>query len=236
MPGTLLQPLGEKIWLAEGPIVDFHCFPYPTRCLIVRLEGGALWVWSPITLTPGLQAEVAALGEVRHIVSPNKIHYLSMGAWKEAWPNAELWGLPSLIEKRADLPFGPPLGDVPPDEWAGRIDQVIFHGSVAMDEIVFFHRQSRTAIFGDLIENVEDAWLDEHGHGWKARLAHVWGITEGHGHAPLEFRLSFVSRGPAREALQTVLRWDLHQVVMAHGRIAREEGRAFVEDCFGWPR
>mgnify|MGYP001340098792 CR=1 FL=1 len=39
-----LEQIDENIWLAEGEIVSFHGFPYPTRAIIIRLPDGALWV------------------------------------------------------------------------------------------------------------------------------------------------------------------------------------------------
>lgn len=45
---TVLEAVGEGIWLAEGGCVSFYGFAYPTRCVIVRLGGGDLWVWSPV--------------------------------------------------------------------------------------------------------------------------------------------------------------------------------------------
>lgn len=105
-----------------------------------------------------------------------------------------------------------------------------------MDEIVFFHRASRTAIFADLIENFSDAFLRSTPgwQGWRTRLAHYWGITEPHGMAPLEWRLSFVRRGPARRALAHVLGWEPRQVVMAHGTWIHEGGAAFLRQSFRW--
>lgn len=229
-----LVPVGPELFLAEGPNVDFHGFPYPTRMVVARLEGG-LWVWSPITLDDELRRAVDALGEVRHLVEPNKIHHLSLGEWNDAYPDARMWGLPSLVAKRDDLEIEP-LSDEPPDAWLGQIDQVVFRGSPVMDEIVFFHRESSTAIFGDLIENFDQAFLREHWAGWKLRVARVWGITAPDGEAPLEWRLSFLRRGPAREALDTVLGWDPEHVVMAHGEWVSENGRELVERSFRWLR
>ena len=71
------RTIDKNIWLAEGPIIDFYGFAYPTRTVIVRLEGGALCVWSPVELTPGLKKDVDVLGDVSHLVSPNKIHHSS---------------------------------------------------------------------------------------------------------------------------------------------------------------
>ena len=105
----MLEKIDTDVWLTEGPIVDFHGFPYPTRSIIIRLPDGALWVWSPVALTPELKAEVDALGPVAHLVSPNKIHHLYLTGWHEAYPDAKLWGPASTIRKRKDLPFQPPL-------------------------------------------------------------------------------------------------------------------------------
>ncbi len=43
-PTTVLENIGSDIWLAEGEIVSFHGFPYPTRSVVVRLPGEDLWI------------------------------------------------------------------------------------------------------------------------------------------------------------------------------------------------
>lgn len=231
-----LQQLGENIWIAEGPIVDFYSFPYPTRMAVVRLAAGALWIWSPIALTDSLRAELAALGHPAHLVSPNKIHHLFMGDWASEFPGAKLWGLPSVIRKRPDLKFTGVLSDEPAEDWRGEIDHALFRGSLVMDEIVFFHSASRTALFADLIENFSMEFLRNTPglQGWKTTMARLWRITEPVGQAPLEWRLSFVRRAPARASLGRVLAWDPVNVVMAHGTIARGGAPAFVSESFKW--
>ena len=151
-----LQPLDTDIWLAEGPVVDFHGFPYPTRMVLVRLPDGALWAWSPVALTDELRAEVEAIGTPAHLVSPNAIHHLYLSEWHKAWPGAKLWGPAKTIKKRGDLPFQPALEDTAPDDWQGVVTQAWFRGSPLLDEIAFVHRPSSTAIFADLSENFSD--------------------------------------------------------------------------------
>ncbi|TNE41964.1 MAG: DUF4336 domain-containing protein, partial [Alphaproteobacteria bacterium] len=96
----MLQEIGEDIWIAEGEIVNFFGFPYPTRAVLVRLDDGGLWVWSPVALSEELRAEIARIGPPRHLVSPNKIHHLYLKDWKAAYPEALLWGPQSTIDKR----------------------------------------------------------------------------------------------------------------------------------------
>ena len=103
-----LVPVDDNIWILEGGIVPFFGFPYPTRSVVVRLPSGDLWVWSPIELTDGAQGRVDSAGCVpAHLVSPNKIHHLFLKDWKDAWPEAKLWGPQSTIDKRDDLPLKP---------------------------------------------------------------------------------------------------------------------------------
>ena len=146
----MLEHLGPEIWIADGGIVSFFGYDYPTRMAVVRLDDGGLWLWSPVEPTPELQEEVRALGPVRHLVSPNKLHHLFLAAWRAKFPEAKLWGTASTIARFGDLRFSGTLTDDPPPDWAGQIDQYHFTNSPFLDEMTFFHRKSRTAIIADL--------------------------------------------------------------------------------------
>jgi len=230
----VLEQVGDSAWLAEGKLVNFHGFPFPTRSVVVQLRSGDLWVWSPIKLSDGLIGELDRLGRVTHLVSPNKIHHLYLQDWMARYPEAQVWGLPSVIEKRRDLSFREPLSDHPPAEWQPDLDQAWFRGSPMMDEVVFFHRPSRTVILADLIENFTDPFLREHWSGWRRSLAKLDGITSDNPHAPLEWRLSFLDRAPARAARDKMLGWECERVVMAHGEWQRTDGHAFLAKAFTW--
>lgn len=225
-----LRRFGDGIWIGDGPVLPFLGFPYPTRMAIVRLADGALMVWSPVALSGPLRDEVDAIGPVRYLVSPNPLHHLFLAQWKSAYPDARLFAPPGLRRKRMDLQFDGDLDDAPPPAWAAEVDQVVMRGSFAMTEVVFFHRPSRTAIFGDLIENFPADWF----HGWRAKLARLDGIVAPHPGAPREWRLSFVRRQAARAALRRVLAWPIEQVVMAHGEVVTRDGADFVRRAFSW--
>ena len=83
-----LEKIADNIWIAEGRIVNFYGFPYPTRSVIVRFENADLWVWSPIALSEQLCKAIGAIGKPRHLVSPNKLHHLYLQDWKAAYPSA----------------------------------------------------------------------------------------------------------------------------------------------------
>lgn len=185
-------------------------------------------------MTEALKAAIDELGPVAHLVSPNKLHHLYLGSWQQAYPAARLWGPPSTLKRRRDLPFDGTLGDAAPAAWAAAIDQAWVRGSVLFDEIVFFHRSSRTVIFGDLTENLSRSFLRAHWTGWQRWIARLWGITEPWGLAPLELRLSFLRRRRARAALEKVVSWRPERVVMAHGTWQQRDATAYVRKAFAW--
>jgi hypothetical protein len=162
-PLNALKLVHEDIWVVDGPIVRMATlgtsFPFPTRMTIVRLGGGELWCHSPTELTPHLKTAVDKLGPVRHLVSPNKIHYTFIAAWSRTYPEATTWASPGVRERAArqkiTVRFDRDLQDMSPPQWTDDIDQLIFRGSRVMEEVVFFHRRSKTLILADLIENFE---------------------------------------------------------------------------------
>jgi hypothetical protein len=231
---TGLESIGESIWLIEGEIVSFYGFPYPTRCVIIRLKNNLLWVWSPVGLTVNLRTQVDELGRVGHLVSPNKIHHLFLQDWKAAYPSARIWGPASTIRKRKDLDFQRPLTNEAPIEWANEIDQFWFTGSPALDEVVFYHRASRTAILADLSENFSNPFLNKHWAAWQRSIARIWKIVEPFGYPPLELRLSWWRREDARRTLSRLLATNPEKVVMAHGEWQRSYGRSYLEKVFEW--
>ncbi len=226
----MLEEFAPSLYVADGPTVPFFGFPYPTRMVLVQLGDGNLWVWSPIALDPELKRAVDAIGPVRHIVSPNKIHHLFLKEWSEAWPDAQLHAPPGLAKRRPDLHFDADLGDESHPAWATEIDQVIFHGSFAMEEVVFFHRASRTAIFCDLVQRHDRAGMK----GFKGMLMRLDGLVGEHGSTPREWRVSFLRRGPARTARARVLAWKPERLVIAHGACAQDDATQILARALAW--
>ena len=226
----MLELFGPNLYVAEGPIVSFFGFPYPTRMAVAQLSDGNLWVWSPVALTEALASAVEELGTVRYIVSPNKIHHLFLSQWIDRWPDADLFAPPGLTSKKPDLRVNAELGDEPDSGWAAEIDQVIFHGSLAMEEVAFFHRPSRTAIICDLIQRHPESSLT----GWRGMLMRIDGLVGDHGSTPREWRASFLRRKAARAARDTVLGWEAERLLIAHGECAQTGATSIIAKALGW--
>jgi hypothetical protein len=163
-------------------------------------------------------------------VEPNKLHHLFLPDWASAYPEARLYAPPGLAKKRRDISFHAELGDEPDTAWAGEIDQVVFRGSLFMEEVVFFHRPSRTTLVCDLIQKFDPQTVC----GLSGLLMRLDGLVGPKGSTPREWRASFWNRGPARAALRKALEWDTEALVIAHGIWLRENGREALRQSLAW--
>ncbi len=238
-PLNILKPLAQELWIVDGPIVHMAALglraPFPTRMTVVRLPDGGLWCHSPVAPDSALFAAIDALGPVRHLISPNLLHYAHIAAWKQRYPQATAWASPGVRERAAsqhiEVRFDADLDDAPPPAWAATIDQLCFRGSRVMPEIVFLHRTSASLILADLIENFEAAKLPTPMR-WMARLG---GVLDPDGKAPLDMRLTYVGhKDAARACLARMRAWQPQRVILAHGRCYLENAVAELSRAFRW--
>ncbi|MBP1474901.1 DUF4336 domain-containing protein [Frateuria sp. MAH-13] len=239
-PINTLKPVAPDLWIADGPIVRMAAplgmsAPFPTRMTVVRLPDGGLWCHSPIAPDASLFEAVDALGPVRHLVSPNKIHYTHIAAWKRRYPQAVAWASPGVRERaasqRIEVHFDADLEDTAPAAWAGTLDQLRFKGSRAIEEVVFLHRPSATLILADLIENFDADRLDTPMR-W---LARVGGVLAPEGKMPLDMRLTYLGhKAEARACLERMLAWHPQRILLAHGRCFLDHGEAELRRAFAW--
>lgn len=238
-PINTLKPVDENIWIVDGSVVRMAMYgttiPFSTRMTVVRLNDSELWCHSPIELTQALKTEIDALGSVRHLISPNKIHYAHIGTWAKAYPEATAWASPRVRERAAQqkiqVTFNAVLADKAPPQWANEIDQLIFRGSRVMDEVVFFHRKSATLILADLIENFEPNKVRQN-FRWLIKLA---GSADPDGQAALDLRLTFWGhKEQARQCVEQMLQWKPRRIILSHGRWYASNGAAELRRAFRW--
>ncbi len=239
-PLYTLKKVAENIWIADGELIHmnfvaFHV-PFSTRMTIVRLADGTLWCHSPIKPEQKLLRAIDQLGKVRHLISPNKIHYAYISAWQKIYPDALAWSSPG-VEARArsqkiPVQFDQPLTDQAPNDWSAEIEQLIFKGSRVVEEVVFFHKKSRTLILTDLIENFESERTES--YFWK-HIQKIAGISAPNGKAPLDFRLTFIGqKAQARQSLARMLAWQPEKMILAHGQWYEKNGTAELKRSFSW--
>ncbi|MGN6819544.1 MAG: DUF4336 domain-containing protein [Sphingomonas sp.] len=220
-PLGVLKPVAENIWIVDGPEIRFRYallrIPFPTRMTVVRLPDGGLWLHSPTPADVALVEQVRALGPVTDLIAPNTIHYWWVKDWSVLFPAARVWAVSRMARgARHRLPPHRMLGEAPPPEWGGAIDQLVVTGSRVIMEAEFFHRPSRTLIMTDMIENFEESRFRSRFYRW---LSHIGGVVDPDGRPPSDIRFSFRGRHDAlRRDVETMIGWAPERLIMAHGR------------------
>jgi hypothetical protein len=192
---------------------------------VIRLRDGSLFLHSPVALDPALRAELAALGEVRHVVAPNLHHHLYLADYREL-PGVRLYASPGLPEKKRGLRFDEVLTDTPPAAWRGEIDQHCFAGAPFMQEVVFCHRASRTLLLTDLAFNFVECphtptrwWL--RAMGGLGRFG-----------PPRHVRWLMRDREAARRSADVILAWDIERIVVTHGVVLSQSAKRLLRESF----
>ena len=233
-PLDTLKPVAENVWIVDsGPLGRW--MRLPIRMTVVRLRSGALWLHSPTQVAPRLEAELAALGPVGHLVAPNSAHWMFVEAWQRAFPDAATWAAPGLRDRRAvkksGLRLDADLSDAPPAAWADEIDQVVVPGGAGFREAAFLHRASRTLMLTDLIDNLEAARLP-----LPTRVfAGLAGALAPHGKAPIYLRAVVNLRHrDAAAAVARVIAWEPQRVIFAHGAWFERDAPAQLRRSLDW--
>lgn len=227
----MLKEFCPNIWIEGGPTVTVAGgFHYPTRMAVIRLTNGDLVLWSPTALTDDLCADVETLGAVRYLIAPNSLHHTFLGDWQRTYPDATVFAPPGLREKRRDIRFDADFSDNPIAAWAEEIDHAVMWGNRITTEVIFFHRQSGTAVFTDLIQQFPRGWF----RGWRALVARMDLMTAAEPTVPRKFRVAFTDRRAARESLRRILAWPTKKVIIAHGPPITNDGQALLRRAFRW--
>lgn len=222
----MLQAVADRVWIETRPL-RFMGVETGTRMTIVQLQGGGLFVHSPVPLQAELREEIDTLGPVRAIVAPSRFHHMSVGAWAEAYPEAVVCACPGLQEKRPDLRWHRILSDTPEPEWQGDLEQVFFGARSLENEVVFFHTATRTLICADMVFNLA------HHSSWFTRLvAFLFGNWKPG--ATLLERFLIRDRTAAREQIARMLAWNPERIILAHGDIVEHNGCEVLRRAYSW--
>lgn len=221
-----IQQIESGLWASEAT-VRFLGQRLPARMTVVELAEKKLMLHSPIETSEALVAAVNELGEVAHLVAPSKYHHKWIGDWAARYPAARIYGAPGLAAKRKDIRFHEVLDNRPPAVWSDRLDQHLFEGLPIFNEIVFYHRSSRTLIVSDFVFNVHEA------PGFFAPvILRLDGMWKRFGPSWALILMLKRNRKAARAGVERVLEWDFDRVVMGHGRIVESGGRDAVRNAF----
>jgi len=147
-----------------------------------------------------------------------------------AYPDATLYGAPTLVKWNRSLPLAELLDGAAPTLWAHELDQLHVQGiGLFLDEMVFYHRPSRSLIVADLLFNLseKDAWIT------RTMGSFVIGPFPGCRFARL-YRPAVTDHRRMRTAVERILDWDFDQIIVGHGAVVDSNGKEVFRAAFRW--
>ena len=220
----------------------------------VRLQSGALAVFSPVALTPDVRATLQSLGNnVQYLTALDFEHHIFISEWAKAFPKAQLLGPDGLPEKReksqetagtkfqhiwtqknkADLSVGPEFDREFDYEYVGS------HGN---KELVFFHKPERTLIEADLMFNLpatEQYSKTREGATTGILTKLFIGLMSAEGTATWQKRfLWYAASSPDRPDFNRSIRkidsWDFQRIIPCHGDVIESGAKGIFKKVFNW--
>lgn len=227
-----LREFARNIWTVDGPNVRDFGLMFTTRMVIVKLSDGSLLLSSPVWVPFDTLQQITKLGVIRYLVAATPRHVWRLDAWHSLFPKAQLWAARSTLFtlQKGHLPLSGTLTDTSFQGWAEDLDQLAFKGNPLIEEVVFFHKQSRTVMLDDLIQIHPTV----KGRVFRNLLFKIEGVVAPNGGVGLDIRLSFINRTLARQSLERLLSWDFDKLIIAHGPCIEQDAKAFVERVFRW--
>jgi hypothetical protein len=226
MPYSLEEYVPGKIYIVEYPI-HYGGLDLFSRMTLIRLDDGKLWVHSPCQLDTQLKSEIDRLGEVAYILAPGNFHHLHVTDFQSHYPNAETFLCPGLEKKRQDLKFDWILGNHPDPRWNSEFDQIVIQGTRIISEVAFVHKNTRTLILVDLLENIGDDYTHEADlllkFWWKV-VFKMWNNPK----AAPEYQIGWGDKDIVKKGLETILSWNFDRIILAHGNLIESNAKAVL--------
>jgi len=222
-----MRELHADLWVTETPL-RFLGLEVGTRMTTIRLPNGDLLLHSPVRLDEELRRKIQALGRVAYLIAPNKLHHLFLDDWITAFPDAALHLAPGLDSKRKDLLPAGILGDTPDPAWAEVLDQVALQGFSFANEVVFFHKPSRTLILTDTAFNVGPEAVPATRFFFKLN-----GVYDRVSPTILE-KMLIRDRTAFRAGMERILAWPFERIIVGHGAVKESGGREELTRGYDW--
>lgn len=223
-----LEPVAEGLWSVQTPF-RLMGLALNGRTHVVQRGDGGLVVHGPGRLPPETWNAIEALGPVRVLVAPNKMHHLAFGDAVARCPAARTLAAPGLPDKRKDLAFDAVLSDAADPALAGVLVPVPIGGMPSMEEVAFLHPPSRTLLLVDLLFHFPSA----------AGLTKLYLRMNGALGKPAQtaiLRRAVRDRAATRAAIDRLLDLDFDRILVAHDAPVERGGKEALRDATAWLR
>jgi hypothetical protein len=216
-----MEQISEDVWHVVGPALRMPGgVTMPLRSTVIRLPDRSLVIYSPIAFDAKAVASIEAVGEVAHLIAPNRWHHLFVAAAAQRWPRAIVHGAPGLAVQRPELRIDKQLGDGEP-AWRDAFEVEVVGGVPKLSEAVVLHRPSGTLVCADLVFHIPRP------ANLRTRFVlAMMGVGGGRLAQSRGWRWLRQSRAEARRSIDRILDWPIARVAPCHGPACEIDSRA----------
>lgn len=193
------------------------------RSTLVPLKNNKFVLISPVKFDEDQRVELLKANP-EAIVSPSCFHHLFVRAAHDYLPEAKLYGAPGLQRKRADIRWDGILNESP-WPYQEELKAIFIEGAPKINEVVFYHRDTKTLIVTDLLFNLKNL------KSIPEKL--VYGMMGTFNNPAVSRLVKLLTRDQKalKKSLKQVLELDFDRLVMAHGEIISTGGKKIFTEA-----
>jgi len=197
----------DRIWIFERP-VWFSGVRQRVNTTVLRLDDGDLLLHSPAPLPVELAESLRALGTVRWLVVPNRFHHLGTPAASAQFPEAQVVGPASALDRNPALKLQVDIGEL--GERLPELETLPLEGVPFLDETVLFHRSTQTLLGADVVlcPNAKDHFSIR----FAARLLGFYDQVR----VPYDVKKKIPDKAAAALSLRTILNRPARRLIVGH--------------------
>jgi hypothetical protein len=255
----VIRDVTPNIVTLSVPFNRFGVLKVGGRGTIVKLTSGNLAVFSPVALTPEVEARIKTLGtgKIAYIVAPDIEHHIFISEWARAFPDAKLIGPEGLPEKRAKA-NDDKIGNEPFFKVFSKATKLTTKITEEFDadfeyeyvephpnkEIVFFYKPDRVLIQADLMFNLppteQYSRVTDPEQLKEGVLSRIFaGLQNPAGEATgmkrvMWYLFSRADRTSFNESMQRIDTWNFDTMIPCHGDTLVGNGKEVFEKVFEW--
>jgi Domain of unknown function (DUF4336) len=236
------------------PFARFGLLKVGGRATIIKLQTGALAVFSPVALTDDVKSKIKAMGDnVKYISAMDIEHHIFLTPWAKAYPEAAVIGMEGLPEKREKDPATKGIRfshvftksnkrDMKiSEEFDNEFDYEYVHSHVNK-ELVYYHKPTRTMIEADLIFNLpaHEQYSKSGESATSGILTRIFtALMNSRGEVTWQRRFVWYAAGGKdrpgfTDSVKKMKQWDIQRIIPSHGDVMESGAQGIFDKITLW--
>ncbi len=219
------KEFAENLWVVEDEKFSVGVLQIGSRMTIIRLKVGELFVHSPIALSKTIKDSIDSIGRPKFIIEPNTMHHLFLKQFYNEYTDAELYIVHGLRKKLPDLPNAKDLVDRLDYPWNNEIKQHHVKRIPRLEEVVFFHPQTKTLTLTDLA-----FYITAHKPLFTRLFFRLKGVYDKFGPSRIFKHFILKNKSEFKKSVDYILAWDFERIIISW-KTYREEWKTYIYRC-----